>query len=344
MADAVHGALAQGWLRRRVLARTGYSAGMPQSAPANVGASATSAAGDRHGTAVDAVLREVDEGRSPQEAWLDIQGWLQHKVLAKARHSVGKPREPAGTVGMAAGRQSVDGQTAAIDAVLSELAETRPLQGAWLDVDLADSLVQLDVVKGDFAGDSDRRLQTVAAACMAELLGEAAQRHEVRWQLQPGGSHLLIAAIAQAQLRALTDAAARHGLRLRSVRPDFGRQWNLHSSALKPGTGVFAVACGREAVIACVSRGAIVEISSGGWLDKPAAANDEMSPGTRLMSGFGLDPLATAKLLDKRCDRLLASVGQDPALQSAYVLVAPPLSSEAVSSRWTVVNREARVQ
>jgi hypothetical protein len=271
-------------------------------------------------------------------------GWPRYRVLVEAGHPVGEPAAPPDPASTSPLRGPGNAQADAIDAVLSELGENRSLLGAWLDVDLADSLVQLDVVKGDFAGDSDRQLQSVAAACMAELLGDAAQDLEVRWQLQADGAHLLIAALAQEQLSSLIEAAARHGLHLRSVQPDFCRQWNRHAAALKPGSAVFAVAHGREAVIARVARGAIVDISSGGWLDRPDGAGDDVSHGDRRMSGFGTDPHATARLLDMRCDRLLASVGQDPAAQSAYVLVAPALSDHTVSPRWAVFDREAFAQ
>jgi hypothetical protein len=57
------------------------------------------------------------------------------------------------------------------------------------------------------------------------------------------------------------------------------------------------------------------------------------------MSGLGLDPAAKAGRLDIRVDRLLASIGRDPAQQSAYVLVGPEMAEATVSSRWTVLNR-----
>ena len=84
-----------------------------------------------------------------------------------------------------------------IDAALASWPARRSLKGAQLDVELADSLVHLDVVAGDFAANSDRQLASVAAACVDELLGDAAKDHEIRWQLQPDGTHLLIGAVAR---------------------------------------------------------------------------------------------------------------------------------------------------
>ncbi len=202
--------------------------------------------------------------------------------------------------------------------------------------------MHFDVVAGDFAGNSDRQLQAVAAACMAELLGEAAPTHEIRWQLQADGKHLLIGAIARDQLGALSEAAARHGLTLASVQPDFCLQWNRHAPALKPGAAVFAVAAGHEAVIACVADGAVAAMSSGAWLARVHRPGNSTVTVNQLMHGLGLEPAAKEVLLDMRVDRLLASVGQDAASQSAFVLVAPEMAGAKVSSRWTLINRDAQ--
>jgi hypothetical protein len=250
-----------------------------------------------------------------------LEQGLGRKLLAEATHAA-------------------DAQALAIDAVLAELSLVKPVKGLRLDVELADALVHLDVVEGDFAGNSERQLQSVAMACVAELLGEAAENHEIRWQLQADGKHLLIGAIARDQIRALADAATRHQLKLRSIQPDFCLQWNRHSSALKPGAGVFAVACGREAVVACVQQGAVAAISSGGWLDQSDTPGATSVGVKRLMCGFGLDSATTTGMLDTRVGRLLSSLGRDAADQSSYLLVAPDVSQSALSSRWTVLSRE----
>ena len=270
------------------------------------------------------------------------QGLLRCRLLASANHASDGPELLPGDAAEQPPDRPDDGLAQALDAVLLELAQTTSLQGARLDVELADALVHLDVVAGDFAGDSDRQLQSVAFACVAELLGDAAQHHEIRWQLQADGKHLLIVAMARDQVRTLTDAAARHGLTLRSVQPDFCVQWNRHSARLQPGAAVFAVASGHEAVIACVSRGAIAALSSGAWLDRQDAFTSQHV--TRLLCGLGLQPSATAGMLDSRVDCLLASAGLEAANQAAYVLVAPKLSDNAVSSRWTIVNREVQAR
>lgn len=220
------------------------------------------------------------------------RGAWRPAVLAQAHHAVEGPMATLDP---------------ALDALLTELAGSASLKGAQLRVVLADTMLHLDVVAGDFAGDSERQLQAVAEACVAELLGEAAAAHEIRWQLQPDGRHLLIAALGREHLQALREAADRHGLALDSVQPQLCRQWNHHAAALPSGTTVFAVAQGPEALVACVAHGSIAALSQG-------------------------------QQLDLRVDRLLASTGLDPAQQGGYVLVAPQAAAQGASPRWTVLN------
>lgn len=209
---------------------------------------------------------------------------------------------------------STDALTRAVDAVLQRIASTAPVERRRLHVELANALVHLDVVAGDFAGDSDRQLQAVAVACVSELLGDAADQREVRWQLQAGGKHLLIGAIDRDQLGVLLDAAARHGLSMGSVQPDFCLQWNRHAGALRREAAVFAVADGHDAVVACVADGAVAALSRG------------------------------AGGLDKLVDRLLASIGLEATDAATFVLVNQLASDKPVSPRWTVLNSEARPQ
>ncbi len=265
------------------------------------------------------------------------RGWLRPKVLARANQATDPPDAAETTPSAHANEEPLQ----AIEVVLRELAKTAALRGAQLHVELADSLMHLDVVAGDFAGDSDRKLQSIAVACVDELLGEATPQHEIRWQLQRGGQHLLIGAIARDLIQSLSEVAARHGLTLCSVQPDFCLQWNRYAGVLKAGSAVFAVASGLEAVVAQVCNGAVAAISHGAWLDRHVSGGLVNANAQRLMCGFGLEPSTTAGALDARVDRLLACAGLDAKDQHAYLLVAPQVPDKAVSSRWTVLNREA---
>ncbi len=208
-----------------------------------------------------------------------------------------------------------------IEPVLRDLASEASIEGARLRVTLSDALVHLDVIAGDFIGNSDRQLQAIAEACAAELLGEGASDgmgpHEVRWQLQPGGEHLLVCAVPRACLAELARAAGACGLKLASVQPDFVCQWNAHAGALKPGATVFAVAASAHVAVAAVINGVISAISVGA-------------------SAGAAAPRDALAWLDARVDRLLTGIGQDLAAQSAFVLVSPDGAVPEPAGRWVV--------
>jgi len=294
--------------------------------------------------------------------------WPRRTALASAQCSIDNtdPRTPEGGAAGGLGRQ-----LPAIDAVLQELERSSSLRGANLIVELSDSLVHLDVVEGDFAGQSNRQLQAIANACVSELLGEESSGCEVRWQLQSGARHLLICAVPQAHLSALAEAASVRGLRFGSVQPDFVRQWNRHASALRAGPSVFAVTAGADVAIAWVADGIISAISVGPLVESintslpsthtPTSKYEEArkakaatleSKIDSLLSDFGLEaqtrtplprspstPQGFVELLDARVDRLLAGLGQDAAAQTSFVVVVPNMASEGLSPRWTVASR-----
>ncbi|MEP7294942.1 MAG: hypothetical protein ABI702_02055 [Burkholderiales bacterium] len=292
--------------------------------------------------------------------------WPRRAAMASAHRARADAEIAAGTDGSAFGLE-----LGAIEPVLRELERAAPLRGARLNVELSDSVVHLDVVEGDFAGQSDPQLRAIAAACVAELLGDDADAYELRWQLQPDDRHLLICAIARAHLSALAQDAATLGLLLTSVQPDFVVQWNRHAGTLTSGTSVFAVTSGTALAIAWVVDGIIsaisvaacanaasddepVDASSTGAEDDPALAAEQLDSNVgRLLLGLGLhgharsgfspthpSPLDAVDDLDTRADRLLASIGQEPNAQTAFMLVAPDASVPAASRRWTVLGRD----
>ena len=296
--------------------------------------------------------------------------WLRSATLAATRCTVdaeGAFRGPPKS------QNGFDKPIGPIESVLRDLEQASPLRGAKLLVELSHALVHLDVVTGDFAGHDDQQLQAIAKACVSELLGEEAGDHEVRCQLQSDDRHLLICAIPGPQIRELEQAAAACGLQLGSVQPDFVLQWNAHAHALKAGPAVFAVATGADIAIAWVVDGVISTLSTGPLFKPPgssavasqagtgAAADDRALDVERLDSrigglllGLGLssharpsfspsqpNPLDAPDLLDARVDRLLAGIGQDPAAQSAFVLVTTDASLPSASRRWSVLGSPA---
>lgn len=262
-----------------------------------------------------AVRLQLDPRGVSGSVW---QGLWRKVPVARARRLIEVDEElgaPIGDAWLAAAK-------VAMEQVLDELAGTARLKRALLQVQLSDALVVLDVAVGEFAGHSDRQLQAIAEACSSELLGAAQARPEVRWQLQRDERHLLICALSQRVFALLTEAATHHGMPLASVQPYFLRQWNLHARTLQPGHAVFAVASGVNAVIACVREGVITTLSSGPWLKPPSANGAKGGRVEQLISELHLEPAGPGPaLLDVRVDRLLASIGQDAAAQSAFVLV-----------------------
>lgn len=253
------------------------------------------------------------------------RGWPTPGRLAVAAHALEDPGPPD------------SGSTRALDsdqleAVLQELELTAPVRGAPFDVEIADALVHFDVAEGRFATQTDRELHSIALACIGELLGEAAATHEVRWSLQPGGSHLFIAAVPQSFLLPLGSAAALRGSRLDRVQPSFCRQWNTFASKLTTRVAIFAVVCNAQVVVACVIDGAISGISVGTWLRPekgaailPGGDNDDSTP---IDAGPPIERCAT---------RLLASLGIDAEANPQYIVVTSDPGALRASGPWTVI-------
>jgi hypothetical protein len=208
----------------------------------------------------------------------------------------------------------------ALQSVLDELALGASLRGARLVVEVADPFVEFDVVQGEFGALGDRQLQSIALACMGELLGSAIAEHEVRWSLQPGERHLVIAALPRALISSLAAAANVRGARLASVQPAFARRWNTHARALVPPTALFASTSGAHAVVSCVVQRAVCAVSTGPWQDSEHAT-----------------PADALAMLEERADRLLASLGVEPTDALARMLVTSETEAAAAPSRWTVI-------
>jgi hypothetical protein len=245
-------------------------------------------------------------------------GWPKRKVVARAIQVVGTPGDATSAL------LQGDMHAMAIDKALTSLAASASLKGARLSVELADARTHFDLVEGDFGASSERQLRTIATACVAELLGDAVDSHLVRWQVQPDQGHLLICAIDSLVVEAIVDTARRHGLKLISLEPEFGAQWNRHAGTLQDGNGVFGVSCGAHATVACVARGTITALSTGAWPD--SVASSDRGPEVR-------------NALDVSVDRLLAGKGVDSTQVGTFVLVAPDVSARGLSPRWTVLGR-----
>ncbi len=216
----------------------------------------------------------------------------------------------------------------ALQEVLEEIEATLPLRGARLVVEVADPLVHFDVAEGDFGALADGQLQSIAAACTGELLGDAAADHEVRWSLQAGERHLVIAAVPRALIATLAATADLRGLRLDSVQPVFARRWNAFARDVDAPTAVFASTSGSHAVVSCVVDRALCAVSTGPWRDGGDALPDAPT---------GAASAGALALLDERAARLLAGQGIETTEAPVYLLVSADAAAGAASSRWTVV-------
>jgi hypothetical protein len=248
-------------------------------------------------------------------------GWGPGKVLARA--SLDFNPQINGRAMPGATLEPGDSSALAIETVLSELVASTPSQKPDLVVVLADSRVHFDVVSGDYGTASEKHLQAIANACVAEILGDTATSQIVRWQLQPDMKHLLISAMGSQDIELVVQAGDRHQLPLKSLQPDFCAKWNQYAKALPDGTGVFATVCDGHLIVAFALRGSIAALSSG------STVNDERSLPYDIRS---------KDAIDERVDRLLSSVGRDSNEISSFVMVAPNRAQAPKSLRWTIIN------
>jgi hypothetical protein len=240
-------------------------------------------------------------------------GWprrRQRAVAAGAWQATAAEGQPAGAPDL----------TVALDRLFGELAGSAALRGLPLDVELSDALVHLDVARGDFAGHSEAQLRTVARACLGELLGDAIDAHQLRWQLQSDERHLLMCAAPSALLDELKSGSTRHGLRLRTLRTHFEAGWNRRGAALRSGLGIFACGHRNAAVVAFVRAGVIESLSTSSYPAEREAANAPLR-------------------LDEHVDRLVASLGVDVKQLQRFVAVDDSDNGGALSARWQFFQR-----
>jgi hypothetical protein len=208
----------------------------------------------------------------------------------------------------------------AMDAVLLNLLATDLRDTPRLCVVMADPCAHVDVVKGDFSCSSDRQLDAIANACIAEIQGDNAAKQVVRWQLQEDHQHLLISSIAEKDVATLLEVASTHRLKVQSIQPDFFVQWNAYASAQAASHGVFASVNEGYATVAFATQGIITALSCGPCNDADAPAR-------------AAQPMVHQ--VDERTHRLLSSIGQAFNDVPSFVLVTPDPERVPGDSRWT---------
>lgn len=242
--------------------------------------------------------------------------WRSQRTLASCQHP--SPPSQAGAAG-SPGQPPDSSFEPALSAALAELGAARGSQASSALVLVGNARVHLDVVSGDYAHLSDRQLQSVAQACVDEILGDRAPDHQVRWHLQRDLHHLVIAAIGSHDIEQIERIAREHGIKRISIQPEFTWQWNQSACALEGSPGVLASLADDHMVAAFAVSGSITAMTSGSTRT-PDLAFDE----THAQKGA----------IDDRVDRLLSSVGQDLSLVQAYLLVSSPSSEMPLDARW----------
>jgi hypothetical protein len=164
--------------------------------------------------------------------------------------------------------------------------------GARVAVGVDNAFCWLDSVEGDFAALRPRVVEEVADAAFAEVLGEAIDDHERRWQVQRDGRHMLLLAMPRTLIAAIDAAAAAHGLRIASLNACFVEQWNECGRTAAVGDGVVALVRRGCATLVRVRDGVITALSC----EHVSSSVSELDQATRrLLSRFGDDVDATAQ-------------------------------------------------
>lgn len=149
----------------------------------------------------------------------------------------------------------------------------RPAAASPVQVTLAPDFCWLDVVQGDFASMSDRVIGHIARGSLADSLGDAATAHELRWQVQADGRHMVLLAVPAPFVQALQAALAAHALRAQRLEATALALWNWSATRGAPASGVWAWARLGQVVMARVRHGVITTISSE-WVMGGAAELD----------------------------------------------------------------------
>jgi hypothetical protein len=145
----------------------------------------------------------------------------------------------------------------------------RPPSARTVDVTLAPDFCWLDVVQGDFAGMSDRVIGQIAQGAAADTLGDAAA-HELRWQVQADGRHMVLLAVPKVFIQALQAALATHALQAQGLQATALALWNWSAENGAPARGIWAWSRLGQVVMARVREGVITTLSSEWVLGGPA--------------------------------------------------------------------------
>lgn len=234
-----------------------------------------------------------------------------------------------------------DGSNAAevVREALLSLSQRADIRGAQLNVQVADNLAVLEVIRGepsDLIRSNNKQLQRLAEVAIAEVMGDKAANYDVRWHVQADNEHLFVCALPKVLLAGINSAAQAYGVTLARVEPQFSLVWNASLAQLsqtRAQQAVFLRASENEAVLGCVRNGVITQVSQALSMRNETDTPDGIAEAADNISQH----VSTMARLDAMVDRLLTALGEDPSQTWRFFASSQGLSRADFSPRWQLL-------
>jgi hypothetical protein len=234
-----------------------------------------------------------------------------------------------------------DGSNAAevVREALLSLSQRADIRGAQLNVQVADNLAVLEVIRGepnDLIRSNNKQLQRLAEVAIAEVMGDKAANYDVRWHVQADNEHLFVCALPKVLLAGINSAAQAYGVTLARVEPQFSQVWNASLAQLsqtRAQQAVFLRASENEAVLGCVRNGVITQVSQALSMRNETDTPDGITDAADNISQH----VSTMARLDAMVDRLLTALGEDPSQTWRFFASSQGLSRADFSPRWQLL-------
>jgi hypothetical protein len=234
-----------------------------------------------------------------------------------------------------------DGSNAAevVREALLSLSQRADIRGAQLNVQVADNLAVLEVIRGepnDLIRSNNKQLQRLAEVAIAEVMGDKAANYDVRWHVQADNEHLFVCALPKVLLAGINSAAQAYGVTLAHVQPQFSQVWNASLAQLsqtRAQQAVFLRASENEAVLGCVRNGVITQVSQALSMRNETDTLEGITDAADNISQH----VSTMARLDAMVDRLLTALGEDPTQTWRFFASSQGLSRADFSPRWQLL-------
>ncbi len=172
-------------------------------------------------------------------------GWPVQRSIARASWLV----EP--TAGASRGTTVA----LAIDRALALLESAgHRLNGVGVEMGIPDSMVVYDVVRGEFAAMTDKRIGEIATASIAELMQLPLNEVQATWHLQRGGESAVVCGMARAMLDPIHATFDKRRMRLTSMLPAFVALWNRQRASIRALPAIVATTRGTHALVSAIDE------------------------------------------------------------------------------------------